>query len=178
MHIVDDMLTLVPQAGVTSSATSPTTISPGLNGLPTGGQLNALTFGGIPATGINCLQNGLNGFSLNGLQAAFSGYALTGLPAQSAGTCGLAANGISMNSLSPGAVNAPPTSTCNVAGCSPGTMGGITINGVTMAPPNALTAPEVYGLPSSAIPPSKSGSTSDSPSSGETSPAPLSPAQS
>ena len=179
MHIANDMLTLVPHNGGSSTAQSPTTLSPALNGL-SAGQLNPFTFGGLPATSLNCIQNGLtglnglNGLSLNGLQAAFSGYALTGLPA----ACNIPTNGIAVNSLSPGSVNATPTSSCNVAGCTTGSVGGITINGVTMAPPTALTAPEVYGLPSSAIPPTKSSSTSDSPSSGESSPAPLSPAQS
>lgn len=167
MHIVNDMLTLVPQTGVVSSATTQT-YSPTINTLPTG-----FTFAGMPTTGLSCLQNGINGFSINGLHAAFSGYALAGLPA----TCGLSANGITMNNLSPGGIGVP-TSNCSVAGCNTTSPGGITINGITMAPPTALTAPEVYGLPSSALPSAKSGSTSDSPSSGETSPAPLSPAQS
>lgn len=176
MHIVNDMLTLVPHNGITSTASSPTTVTSALNGLPAG-QLNAFTLGGIPATSLTCLQNGLsgiNGLTLNGLQAAFGGYALTGLPA----TCSLSANGMAVNNISPGGVSGTPSSSCSVAGCNTGTVAGLTINGVTVAPPTALTAPEVYGLPSSAIPPTKSGSTSDSPSSGETSPAPLSPAQS
>jgi hypothetical protein len=179
MHITSDMLTLVPHNGGTSVAPSPSTLSPALNGL-SAGQYNPFTFGGIPATNLSCLQNGLNGInginglSLNGLQAAFSGYALTGLPA----ACNIPTNGIAVSNISPGSVTATPTSSCTVAGCTTGSVGGITINGVTMAPPTALTAPEVYGLPSSAIPPSKSSSTSDSPSSGESSPAPLSPAQS
>ncbi|XP_060567883.1 uncharacterized protein LOC132726567 isoform X1 [Ruditapes philippinarum] len=179
MHITSDMLTLVPHNGGTSVAPSPSTLSPALNGL-SAGQYNPFTFGGIPATNLSCLQNGLNGLnginglSLNGLQAAFSGYALTGLPA----ACNIPTNGIAVSNISPGSVTATPTSSCTVAGCTTGSVGGITINGVTMAPPTALTAPEVYGLPSSAIPASKSSSTSDSPSSGESSPAPLSPAQS
>lgn len=177
MHLTNEMLTLVPSNGITSSVTSPTT--PTVSGLPTG-QLSAFNFAGVQGANLSCLQGALSGIPLNALPAALNGYALTGLPA----TCGLAAtatNGYGVGGLST-AINGSPTSNCGVAGCNTSSMAGITINGVTMAPPTALTAPEVYGLPSTAIQrAAKSGSTSsspDSPSSGDSSPAPLSPAQS
>lgn len=172
------MLTLVPSNAMTSSVTSPTTITQSINGLPTG-QLSAFSFAGMQGANLSCLQGALSGIPLNALPTALNGYALTGLPA----TCGLSAatNGYTVGGLS-AALSGTPTSNCGVAGCNTNTMTGITINGVTMAPPTALTAPEVYGLPSSAIQrATKSSSTSsspDSPSSGDSSPAPLSPAQS
>lgn len=179
MHLTNEMLTLVPSNAISSAVTSPTTISPTVSGLPTG-QLGAFNFAGIQGANLSCLQGALSGIPLNALPTALNGYTITGLPA----SCGLAAtatNGYTVGGLS-AALGGTPTSNCGVAGCNTNTMTGITINGVTMAPPTALTAPEVYGLPSSAMQrAAKSSSTSsspDSPSSGESSPAPLSPAQS
>jgi len=177
MHLGSEMLTLVPSNAITSAAQQPSSFSPTMTAIPSN-QFGAFSFAGLQAAAnLGCIQGTLGGFPLSAIQS-LNGYSFTGLPA----TCGLASG----NGYTIAGVNGTPTSNCGIAGCTTSPISGITINGVTMAPPNALTAPEVYGLPSTAThqnnkSPGASSSTSsgpDSPSSGETSPAPLTPAQS
>lgn len=174
------MLAMVPQNGITSVPQSPSSVSPTLSAI-SGSQFGAFNYG-LPTVNLSYI-HGMNGGIPFNAFPALGGFTFTGLPA----SCGFtAANGYSLGGY-PTNINCTqsPTS-CGLSGCSStGPIGAITINGVTMAPPNALTAPEVYGLPSSAFQKINTSTSSspkssgpDSPGSGEISPAPLTPAQS
>ena len=187
MHLVNEMLALLPSNGVsTATVSSPSSItSPTMSCLPAG-QISAFPFTGIPGNSIGCMQtcatglnapNGVAVNTLNGVQAPYNGFSMNGIPTNYT----LAPNGVAINGINGiNGINISPVTTCASTACSVSTnYNGLTINGVPYVPPTALTSPEVYGLP----PPSmttttKSTTSADSSSSGETSPAPLSPAAS
>ncbi|KAH3790218.1 uncharacterized protein LOC127841378 isoform X1 [Dreissena polymorpha] len=176
------MLAMVPPNGMTSVAQSPSSVSPTLSAF-SGSQFGAFNYG-LPTVNLSYIQGMNGGIPFNAFPAtALGGFAFTGLPA----SCGFtAANGYSFGGYSNNINCTQSPTSCGISGCSStGPIGAITINGVTMAPPNALTAPEVYGLPSSTFQKSNQSTSSspkssgpDSPGSGEVSPAPLTPAQS
>ena len=169
MHLLNDVVTLIPAAGdvaLQQSNTSPTSVtSPTVACMPPG-TFGGYTYGALPgAANLSCLQASLSGMMLNVVPGSLNGYSLGCVPPTN--TLTMPTNGYVYSvPTTPVSGLTPPSvqSSC----CQPSTPAS---SAVTSASRLASLA-NAYGVPQTATTSSESSSTSDG-----SSPAPLSPAQ-
>ena len=168
MHLLNDVVTLIPAAGdvaIQQNTTSPTSVtSPTVACVPPG-TFGGYTYGAIPTAANMSLQASLNGMMVNVLPGSINGYNLG---------C-MATSGLTMPTN--GYVYSVPTTTVNgltAAGvqsscCQPSTQA---TSVVSTSASRLASLANAYGVPHTTSTSSESSSTSDA-----SSPAPLSPAQ-